>query len=88
MGVWQSKDALITQIKATPPTPLDQGATQTRAPAQGPPRRAGSVPLPALRSHARAGGRREATSATVFKVKRFFMQCLPVDNVAPMQCSI
>ena len=33
----------------------------TRAPAQGPPRRAGSVPLPAARSAARAGGRSEAT---------------------------
>ena len=30
----------------------------------------------------------EGDSATVFKVKRFFMQCLPVDNVAPTQCSI
>jgi hypothetical protein len=41
------------------------GAPQARAPAQGPPRRAGSVPLPAARSAARAGGRRAAPQGGV-----------------------
>ena len=35
-----------------------------------------------------SGGKERSDTATVFKVKRFFMQYLPVDNVAPTQCSI
>jgi len=54
-----------------------------------PPRPSPGLPrkgrLAALRE--RGEGAAGAT-ATVFKVKRFFMQCLPVDNVAPTQCSI
>ena len=44
----------------TPPTALDTGAAQPLATAQGPPRSAGGVPLPASRSEAREGGRRVA----------------------------
>ena len=46
-----------------------------------------SPPLPWWERGKGRGGA-EGDTATVFKVKRFFMQCLPVDNVAPTQCSI
>src|SRR3990167_7560929 len=45
-------------LRCAPPATRETGAAQSRAPAQGPPRRAGSVPLPAAHSAARAGGRR------------------------------
>ena len=68
------------------------GARNWRAHGQG--SRARAAPPRWLRPLARSaqrcesGGKTRSGSATVFKVKRFFMQCLPVDNVAPTQCSI
>src|SRR3989338_6128713 len=47
------------------PTALETGDAQTRAAKQGPPRSEGCVPLPALRSNARAGGRRKAPQGGV-----------------------
>ena len=43
------------------------GANQSRAPAQGPPRRAGSVPLPAARSARERGGKERKRHRGVFR---------------------
>ena len=69
-----------------------RGARNGRGPGQGsraraaPPRR--ERPPARIAQQCESGGKARRATATVFKVKRFFMQCLPVDNVAPTQCSI
>ena len=60
----------------------DQGSRARAAP----PRR--ERPPSRIAQRFERGGKPRSGTATVFKVKRFFMQCLPVDNVAPTQCSI
>ncbi len=47
------------------PAAYETGTARTRAAEQGQPRSEGCVPLPALRSNARAGGRPEGTQGGV-----------------------
>ena len=52
---------LVIHSANAAPVTHETGAPQARATVQGPLRRTGGVPLPAVRSAARAGGRSEAT---------------------------
>ena len=78
----------LSILRTRHPQPMKPARPWPGPPCKGRPAALGASPCPQRAALRERGEGAKGDSATVFKVKRFFMQRPPVDNVAPTQCSI